>query len=82
MVSAANLLLPGTAGNNPCTDNNDYLKNVCEKDKCLKCLKADKNNGDKKWNTCYNEIALKETNLLRKDYKAKDLKTLELLVLL
>jgi hypothetical protein len=45
-------------GNDPDTDK-DYLKNVCEKDKCLKCLKEDKKNGNKKWNTCYNEIALK-----------------------
>ena len=34
-------------GNNPDTEN-DYLKNVCEKDKCLKCLKEDKKNGNKK----------------------------------
>ena len=34
-------------GNNADIDN-DYLKNVCEKDKCLKCLKEDKKNGNKK----------------------------------
>jgi hypothetical protein len=38
-------------------------------------LKEDLNNGKKKWNTCYNEIALKEINVFRKEYKADDLKT-------
>ena len=61
-------------GNDPDTST-DYKKNVCEEGKCLKCLKKDKDNNDGEWNTCYNEIALKATNVFRKEYKAKDLKT-------
>lgn len=38
-------------------------------------MKEDKANGNKKWNTCYNKVALKETNILRKEYKATDVKT-------
>jgi len=63
-----------------CRKNNDdkeisYIKNVCKKGECAKCLKEDKNNNNGKWNTCYNEVALKETNKFRKEYKAKAVKT-------
>jgi hypothetical protein len=60
-------------GNKPDTEIS-YIKNVCELGKCAKCLKKDKDNQDGMWNTCYNEIGVKETNKFRKEYKAPDVK--------
>jgi len=56
-------------GNDPATSK-DFKKNVCKKDGCKLCLE-DKKGVKYGYNKCYNEDAVKSTNLLRGKHNVK-----------